>query len=93
MSDAEKSKKKSLEESIQNFSQLNEQLQESKNVFELESHNHFQEIRRKIDVQREELKDQIDRIALAMIVEIKAVEESYANKLKEFKADVFDFEK
>ena len=72
---------------------MNEQLQDDKNSFDLDCHNHFQEIRRKIDVQREELKDQIDRIALAMIVEIKAVEESYANKLKKFKVDVFDFEK
>ena len=44
---------------------MNEQLQDAKNSFDLDSHNHFQEIRRKIDVQREELKDQIDKIALA----------------------------
>jgi hypothetical protein len=54
LSDTEKFKKKNLEDSIENFSQLNEQLQESKNTFELDCYNHFQEIRRKIEVQREE---------------------------------------
>ena len=87
LSDAEKSKKKSLEESIQNFSQLNEQLQESKNIFELQSHNHFQEIRRKIDIQREELKDKIDQIALKMIDELKLIEDTYSNRIREFKVE------
>jgi hypothetical protein len=88
----EKSIKSHLEQALRDFLYLNEQLQDAKNSFDLDCHNHFQEIRRKIDVQREELKDQIDKIALAMIDEIKAVEETYANKLKEFKVDVFDFE-
>ena len=92
LSDEEKSFEEHLEQALRDFLDLNEQLQDAKNSFDSDCHNHFQEIRRKIDVQREELKDQIDKIALAMIVEIKAVEETYANKLKEFKADVFDFE-
>jgi hypothetical protein len=82
-----------LEESIENFSLLNEQLQESKNIFELDCYNHFQEIRRKIDVQREELKDQIDKIALAMIDELKAIEETYSNRIKEFQVEAYDLEK
>jgi hypothetical protein len=89
----EKSKKKSLEDSIENFSQLNEQLQESKNIFDLDCHNHFQEIRRKIDVQREELKDQIDKISLAMIDELKLIEATYSNRIKEFHVEVYDLEK
>ena len=93
LSDAEKSKKKSLEESIQKFSQLNEQLQESKNTFELQCHNHFQEIRRKIEVQREELKDQIDKMSLKMIDELKAIEESYAIRIKEFHVEANDLDK
>ena len=78
LSDEEKLKKKCLERSIQNFSQLNEQLQTSKNMIDLECHNHFQEMRRKIDVQREELKDQIDKISLAMIDQIILIEMSYS---------------
>jgi hypothetical protein len=93
LSDAEKVMKKSLEDSIENFFQLNEQLQESKNIFDLDCHNHFQEIRRKIDVQREELKDQIDKISLAMIDELKAIEESYSIRIKEFKVEAYDLEK
>ena len=55
---------------------LNEQLKELKNIFDLDCHNHFQEIRRKIELQREELKNQIDKISLTMIDELKAIEES-----------------
>jgi hypothetical protein len=93
LSDAEKVMKKSLEDTIENFYQLSEQLQESKNIFDLDCHNHFQEIRRKIDVQREELKDQIDKISLAMIDELKAIEESYSIRIKEFKVEAYDLEK
>jgi hypothetical protein len=59
----------------------------------LDCGNHFQEIRRKIDVQREELKDQIDKIALTMIDEIKEMEQKYSTNSNEFKVDVFDFDK
>jgi hypothetical protein len=92
LSDAEKSKKKSLEESIQKFSQLNEQLQESKNTFELQCHNHFQEIRRKIEVQREELKDQIDKLSFAMIDELRVIADKYSIRIKEFKVEAYDLE-
>jgi hypothetical protein len=93
LSDAEKTKKKSLEKSLRDFFNLNEQLQESKNIFELDCYNHFQEVRRKIDVQREELKDQIDKISLTMIDQIKTIEISYAIRIKEFKVEAFDLDK
>jgi Fe-S cluster biosynthesis and repair protein YggX len=92
LSDTEKSKKKSLEDSIENLFQLNEQLQVSKNIFDLDCYNHFQEIRRKIDVQREELKDQIDKHSLTMIDELKAIEEIYAKRIKEFQVETYDLE-
>ncbi len=47
-------------------------------MFDLDCYNHFQEIRRKIDIQRVELKDKIDQIALKMIDELKAIEDTYA---------------
>jgi len=93
LSDAEKLMKKSLKVSIENFFQLNEQLQESKNIFELDCYNHFQEIRRKIEVQREELKDQIDKLSLAMIDELKAKEETYAKRIREFQVEAINLEK
>jgi hypothetical protein len=93
LSDAEKFKKKSLEDSSENFFQLNEQLQEAKNIFDLDCYNQFQEIRRKIEVQREELKDQIDKISSKMIDQIKAIEETYSNRIKEFHVEAYDLEK
>lgn len=46
---------------------LLEEFQKNQFNFELEIHEHFVEIRRKIDYQREELKNKIDEIALKMI--------------------------
>jgi hypothetical protein len=93
LSDVEKSKKKSIEHTIQNFFHLNEQLQESKNIFDLDSHNHFQEIRSKIVVQREELKDRIDKISFKMLDELKLIEETYSIRIKEFHVEIYDLEK
>ncbi len=92
LSDAEKVMKNSLVDSMENLFQLNEQLKKSKNIFELDCYNHFQEIRRQIEVQREELKDQIDKISLSMIDELKAIEESYSNRIKEFTVESYDLE-
>jgi hypothetical protein len=93
LSNEEKLKKKSLEDSIENLFQLNEQLQESKNIFELDCYNRFQEIRRKIEVQREELKEKIDKVSFAMIDELKAIEDTYSIRIKEFQVEAFDLEK
>jgi hypothetical protein len=59
----------------------------------LDCYNHFQEIRRKIDIQREELKDQIDKISFKMIDELKSIEESYSNRIGEFKVESYDLER
>jgi DNA repair exonuclease SbcCD ATPase subunit len=93
LSDEEKSLKKQLEQALRDFLNLNEQLQDAKNSFDLDCHNHFQEIRRKIDVQREELKDQIDKIALAMIEQTKEMEQKHLTNSNKFKVDVFDLDK
>jgi hypothetical protein len=92
LSDEEKSLKRQLEQALRDFHDLNEQLQDAKNSFDLDCHNHFQEIRRKIDVQREELKDQIDKIALVMIEQTKKMEQKHLTNSNKFKVDVFDFE-
>ena len=77
LSDTEKDLKCLLEQSIKDKYEKLLDLEERKNEAILESHNHFQEIRRKIDLQREELKDEIDKISLAMIEQTKAIEASY----------------
>jgi hypothetical protein len=89
----EKSLKKQLEQAFGDFLNLNEQLQDAKNSFDLDCYNHFQEIRRKIDVQREELIDQIDKIGLAMIEQTKEMEQKNLTNSNEFKVDIFDLDK
>jgi hypothetical protein len=48
----------------------------------MESHNHFQEIRRKLDLQREELKEKIGKIYFEMIDQTKEKEKLYASRLE-----------
>jgi hypothetical protein len=67
LSDKEKNLKKSLETKLKLFYDLVEQLEQNINVAQMENHNHFQEIRHKLDLQREELKKKIDKIYLEMI--------------------------
>jgi hypothetical protein len=93
LSDEEKSIKRQFEQSLRDFLNLSEQLQDVKNSFDLDCHNHFQEIRRKIDVQREELNDKIDKIALAMIEQTNEMEQKHSANLNEFKVEIFDFGK
>jgi hypothetical protein len=77
LSDEEKHLKQSLKDSIESFFATRDNLELSKNVTLNESHAHFQEIRRKIDLQREELIDKIDKYALTMIDATSHVERSY----------------
>jgi hypothetical protein len=82
LSDEEKNLKKSLKDSIESFFATFDDLELSKNVTLNESYNHFQEIRRKIDLQREELIDKIDKFALAMIDATSHVERSYKSLIE-----------
>ena len=50
---------------------------------ELECYNHFQEVRRQIDLHREKLKEKIDDIYMNMIEETKVFETSYLKSLNE----------
>jgi hypothetical protein len=83
LDEEESSLKKSLNQSFKTFSILCEQFQQTKNSFELDFHNHFQEVRRKIDLQREELKDKIDKVALQMIEQTKIIEAKYKIEQKQ----------
>jgi len=82
LSDDEKYLKTSLEESIQNFFDLLDQFNENKSVSITVGYNHFQQIRLKIDLQREELKDQVDKIYFDMIDKTKAMERSYMSQFE-----------
>jgi hypothetical protein len=77
LSDEEKSVKKSLENAIQVFFNLLDSMENSKNASIKESHQHFESIRRKIEVQRENLKSQIDKIYAEMIEETNRIEATF----------------
>ena len=65
-----------LEDSFKSFSSKKVEL-------EMSSFDHFADIRRHIDIQREEIKNKIDEIALKMIDRIREKENEYALRLKE----------
>lgn len=84
--------KQELDEILRLFYKLQDKFIQRKNDFDLECFNHFQEIRRQIDLQREESKDsindiqqinKIDGIALEMVEKTKICEATYL--IKNFK--------
>jgi hypothetical protein len=79
----EKILKQGLEASIRKFFEFYDEFAQNKAKLDLDVFNHFQEMRFKIDEQREELKKIIDDIALAMIDETNKHQEKYLNSLKE----------
>jgi hypothetical protein len=83
LSDEEKALKLKIDESIFAFYETHENYISCKNVMELECHNHFQEVRRKIDLHREKLKEKIDDIYMNIIEETKLFEASYLKFLNE----------
>jgi hypothetical protein len=82
LTEAEKNLKQFIEKSFNEGIRLNEELENNKRIFTLKCFEHFQEIRRKIDLQREELKDEIDKIALAMIAQTKEFEKFFLERLE-----------
>jgi hypothetical protein len=83
LSDEEFSLKRQIEESIQTFFQMFEQFTLNKTKLDLDVHEHFQEIRFKLDEHREELKDKIDDIYMEMIEKTKKFEATYLKSLKD----------
>ena len=76
MSDEAKELKHSLSKSFSLIHGLNEKFSDEsqRGGLVLKVFNHFQDIKRKIDLQREELKEKIDQIALGMIDRTKEME-------------------
>ena len=83
LSSEEKELKKEIHELMLSFQRLRHQLGQEQNKFELKSHDHFAEIKRKIDIQREQLKEKIEAIYLAMIRQVEQDEAFYKRKLEE----------
>jgi hypothetical protein len=83
LSDEELALKKQIEESIQTFFQMYELFTLNKSSIGMDVHNHFQEIRFKLDEHREELKVKIDDIYMEMIEKTKKFEATYLKSLKD----------
>ena len=75
--------KQKIEDSFKLFYQMYEEFSLSKNKLDLDFHNHFQEIRRKIDEHRENLREKIDDIYMEMIEKTKEFETSYLKSLNQ----------
>jgi hypothetical protein len=75
--------KKQIEDSIRTFFQSYEQFTLNKTRINLDVHNHFQEIRFKLDEHREVLKQKIDDIYMEMIDKTKKFEATYLKSLED----------
>ena len=83
LSDEELTLKKQIEESIQKLFEVYEQFTLNKTRIDLDVHEHFQEIRFKLDEHREELKQKIDDIYMEMIQKTKKFEAAYLKSLED----------
>ena len=83
LSPVEKAAKSKTQKLHNEFQQLYDKLQQEQTEFELSSYDHFAEIKRRIDLQREELKEKIDEIYLAMIRQVEKHQAIYKQKLDE----------
>jgi hypothetical protein len=83
LSDEEFSLKKQIENSLRKFFQIYEQFTMNKTKLDLDVHEHFAEIRFKVDEHREELKEKIDVIYMEMIEKSKKFEATYLKSLED----------
>ena len=78
----EKSAKNEKHQLLNEFQLFYDQLQQEQTLFEVSSHDHFAEIKREIDLQREQLKEKIDEIYLSMIKQVEKHETIFKQKLE-----------
>ena len=83
LSGLEKRLKHSIQATIQQLDELLTDLKQKHFDLERLSSDHFTEIRRQIDIHREELKVKIDEIALKLIDQTKEREKAFNSKLKD----------
>lgn len=93
LSDEEKNLKLSIENDLDILSKLFDEFRQIKVKLDLACHEHLAEVRRKIDLHREELKARIDDIAIEMIEQTKRFEATQAASLnKKFEQTLADAE-
>ena len=83
LSEEEKSAKRALQSSPAEYERLLGEIATAEKEFESTRYEHFAEIRRNIDLRRENLKLSIDQIAEALIDEAKALENAYTKRIVE----------
>ena len=83
LSEEEKVLKKSIRQSPLDYERLVEEIETKEKEFEIKRYEHFSEIRRNIDLRRENLKLRIDKIAEELIDEAKVMEDIYKKKIIE----------
>ena len=83
LSEEEKSIKRAIQDQILKLIQIQHDVKQTHIDMEITSFQHFTEIRRKIDLQREELKAKIDEIALKLVDQAKERENAYKLKLEQ----------
>jgi hypothetical protein len=83
LSNEELSVKQKIQDSIRQFFQMYEEFILSKTTLDLDVHEHFQEIRFKLDEHRERLKEKIDDIYMEMIDKSKKFEAAYLKSLED----------
>ena len=90
LSGKQKSTKQSVAKILLDFDALLEKFKSSQENFEINISKHFDDIRNKIDLQREELKKKIDDIALAMIDQTKEKEKTLLKELNRANSDILN---
>jgi hypothetical protein len=75
--------KNKIQDSIRKFFETYEEFYLNKTRIDLDVLNHFQEIRRNIDLHREKLKEKIDDIYMEMIEMTKKLEAAYLKSLED----------
>jgi hypothetical protein len=83
LSDEEINLKLKIKESLDVFYKIYEEFISNRSKVSLDCKNHFQEVRRQIDLTREKLKENIDVIAMEMIDKTNEFEMSYLKSLND----------
>ena len=82
LTEEEKSFKTKISQSLADLHNIFDELREKKTMLEVEIYDHFVELRRQIDIRREEAKARIDDISMQMIELSQNVEAQYMDRLK-----------
>ena len=82
LSDEENMLKQQIEQEMVELYKLCNEFREKNSLLEIEVYDHFVELRRKIDIRREEAKTRIDDIYMEMIDLAKKTEAQYMDHLK-----------